>query len=153
MQQLYTTPEASKEIGIPEGTIRSWLTRYPGLFQPDLHIVIEETGRKMWTVAGLDLLRSRKAAGENATPDVANFDAEDLLEALLEQDSQQLARAYYQMLPIRTLQRIKEMRLSPTPKDREIVTNSVRSALNAGTAHLLLPTYQPLLLEGGESEE
>ncbi len=148
MQQLYTTPEASKETGIPEGTIRSWLSRYPGVFQVDIHIVIEETGRKMWTVAGLDLLRSRKTAGENAAPDVANFDADDLLETLLDQDSQQLARTYYQMLPMRTLQRIREMRLNPTPEDREIVANSVRSALNAGTSHLLLPTYQPLLLEG-----
>jgi hypothetical protein len=148
MQQLYTTPEASKETGIPEGTIRSWLSRYPGLFQIDIHVVIEETGRKMWTAAGLDMLRSRKTAGENATPDAANFDAEDLLEALLDQDSEQLARAYYQMLPIRTLQRIREMRLNPTPEDKQIVANSVRSALNAGTSHLLLPTYQPLLLEG-----
>ncbi|MBD2609520.1 MerR family transcriptional regulator [Scytonema hofmannii FACHB-248] len=148
MQQLYTTPEASKETGIPDGTIRSWLTRYPGLFQVGIHIVIEETGRKMWTVAGLDLLRSRKTAGETATPGAANFEAEDLLEALLENDSQQLAIAYYQMLPLRTLQRIKQMRCNPTPEDREIVANSVRSALNAGTSHLLLPTYQPLLLEG-----
>ncbi|GAX46409.1 hypothetical protein NIES4075_74330 [Tolypothrix sp. NIES-4075] len=146
--QLYTTPEASKETGVPEGTIRSWLSRYPGVFQVDVHIIIEDTGRKMWTVAGLELLRSRKTAGENATPGVANFDADDLLEALLEQDSQQLARAYYQMLPLRTLQRIKQMRCNPTAEDRGIVTNSVRSALNAGTSHLLLPTYQPLLLEG-----
>lgn len=150
--QLYTTPEASKETGIPEGTIRSWLSRYTSVFQVDVHIIIEETGRKMWTAAGLELLRSRKNAGENAALDVANSNADDLLETLLDQDSQQLARAYYQLLPIRTLQRIKQMRCNPTPSDREIVTNSVKSALNAGTSHLLLPTYQPLLLEGGDGE-
>lgn len=147
MQQLYTTPEASKETGIPEGTIRSWLSRYSSLFQVGVHIVIEETGRKMWTHAGLELLRSRKNAGENATPDVAEIDADDLLETLLEQDSRALAIAYWQNLPIRTLQRIREMRCNPTPEDKQIVTNSMRSALNAGTSHLLLPTYQPFLLE------
>lgn len=153
MQQLYTTPEASRETGIPEGTIRSWLSRYPGVFQVNIHLIIEESGRKMWTAAGLELLRSRTTAPENATPDAANFDADDLLEALLEQDSQQLAYAYYRLLPQRTLQRIKQMRCNPTPEDREIVTNSVRGAINAGTSHLLLPTYQPLLLEGGDGED
>lgn len=148
MQQLYTTPEASKETGIPEGTIRSWLSRHSGLFQVNVHIVIEESGRKMWTPAGLELLRSRTNAPENATPHIAKYDADDLLEALLEKDSHILARAYWQNLPIRTLQRIKEMRLNPTPEDREVITHSVRSAINAGTSHLLLPTYQPLLLEG-----
>lgn len=151
MQQLYTTPEASKETGIPEGTIRSWLSRHSGLFQVNVHIVIEESGRKMWTALGLELLRSRTSASEDATPHIAKYDADDLLEALLDEDSRTLARAYWQNLPIRTLQRIREMRLNPTPEDRKIVADSVRSAINAGTSHLLLPTYQPLLLNG-ESE-
>lgn len=156
MQQLYTTPEAAKETGIPEGTIRSWLTRYPKVFQANVHLVIEESGRKMWTYAGLELLRNRYSATKNATPDVAENNAEndasDLLETLLEQDATQLARTYWQLLPGRVLHRIKQMRFNPTEEDKKIVTLSLQSAINAGTSHLLLPTYQPFLLEG-ESEQ
>jgi hypothetical protein len=72
---------------------------------------------------------------------------------LLEEDAQRLAREYWRLLPGRVLHRIKRMRDNPTPEDREIVSCSVRAALNAGTEHLLLPTYQPMLLEGGGADE
>ena len=156
MQNLYTTPEASKLTGIPESTIRSWMRRHAEVFQVDVHVAIDEHGQKLWTQAGIELLHSRRAT-KNATDDDAEIDAEsdaaDLLESLLEEDAQQLAREYWRQLPGRTLQRIKQMRDNPTPEDREVVTLSVRAALNAGTEHLLLPTYQPMLLEGGDETE
>ena len=71
--QLYTTPEASKTTGIPEGTIRSWLSRYPEAFQPDIHLAQQE-GKKLWTEAGLELLRQRDAENKakgNAAPETA----------------------------------------------------------------------------------
>jgi DNA-binding transcriptional MerR regulator len=151
MQNLYTTPEAARETGIPESTIRSWLRRHPEVFQFDVHVVSDEHGQKLWTEAGIELLHSRRAT-KSATDDDAEIDAEsdapDLLESLLEEDSQRLANEYYRQLPGRTLRRIKQMRVNPTPKQRQIVELSFRAALNAGTEHLLLPTYQPMLLEG-----
>lgn len=150
MQNLYTTPEASRETGIPESTIRSWMRRHPGVFQIDTHVVVEESGRKLWTEAGLELLRSR--ASENATADDAETDATDLLEELLEGHAQQLAREYWRLLPGRVLHRIRQMQNNPTPEEREIVQTSIRAAINAGTSHLLLPTYQPMLLEGDETD-
>ncbi|MBC1218473.1 hypothetical protein GNF10_17425 [Nostoc sp. UCD121] len=155
-QQLYTTPEAAKATGIPESTIRSWLRRHPEVFQFDVHVVADEHGVKLWTESGIELLHSRRAT-KNATEDDANFDAEsdapDLLESLLEEDSQRLANEYYRQLPGRTLQRIKQMRFNPTPEQRKIVELSFRAAINAGTEHLLLPTYQPMLLEGGDETD
>ncbi|MCC5629075.1 hypothetical protein LC613_13725 [Nostoc sphaeroides CHAB 2801] len=151
MQQLYTTPEAAKLTNIPESTIRSWLRRYPEVFQFDIHVVSDEHGVKLWTEAGIELLNSRRAT-KTATDDDAEIDATDLLETLLEEDAQRLANEYWRLLPGRTLQRIKQMRLNPTPEQRQIVQLSVRAALNAGTEHLLLPTYQPRFLEGGGDE-
>ena len=155
MQNLYTTPEAAKTTGIPESTIRSWLTRNPDVFQFDIHVITDEHKQKLWTEAGIELLQSRRAS-KTATDDDANLDAEsdapDLLESLLEEDAERLANEYWRLLPGRTLQRIKQMRDNPTPEQRQIVQTSVRAAINAGTEHLLLPTYQPRLLEGDETE-
>lgn len=155
MQNLYTTPEAAKATGIPESTIRTWLRRHPEVFQFDIHVVADEHGVKLWTESGIELLNSRRAS-KTATDDDAEFDAEsdapDLLESLLEEDAQRLAQEYWRLLPGRTLQRIKQMRDNPTPEQRQIVQTSVRDALNAGTEHLLLPTYQPLLQEGNETD-
>lgn len=157
MQNLYTTPEASKATGIPESTIRSWLRRHPEVFQFDIHVVSDEHGVKLWTEAGIELLHSRRAAPKNATESDAEFDAEsdapDLLESLLDQDAERLAQEYWRQLPGRTLQRIKQMRDNPTPEQRQIVQLSVRTAINSGTEHLLLPTYQPMLLEGGDETD
>lgn len=156
MQNLYTTPEAAKLTTIPESTIRSWLRRHPEVFQFDIHVVADEHGVKLWTESGIELLHSRRAP-KNATEDDAEFDAEsdapDLLESLLEEDSQRLANEYWRLLPGRTVQRIKQMRDNPTPAQRQTVQTSVRAAVNAGTEHLLLPTYQPKLLEGGDETD
>ncbi|WP_017652149.1 helix-turn-helix domain-containing protein [Fortiea contorta] len=152
MQNLYTTPEASRETGIPESTIRSWLRRHPGVFQIDVHVVVEESGRKMWTDAGIELLRSRNTAPENATDDDAENSADDLLESLLANDANALAHEYWRQFPGRVIHRIRQMRDNPTPQDREIMQTSLRAALAAGTSHLLLPTYQPMLLEGDGEE-
>jgi hypothetical protein len=151
MQNLYTTPEASEITGIKESTIRSWLRRHAELFQFDIHLIQDEHGQKLWTEAGIELLRSRRTAPKNAQSADADFDADDdttLLESLLEHDAQVLAQEYWRLLPGRVLHRIKQMRENPTPEEREIVATSVRAALNAGTTHLLLPVYQPMLLEG-----
>lgn len=147
MSQLYTTPEASKETGIPEGTIRSWLSRHPGVFEVNVHIVIEDSGRKMWTETGLQLLRSR--ASENAAEDVAENDAGiegDILESLLEAGSQSLAMKFFEQLPTRTIARIRRMLTNPTPEEREIVSESIQTAIGAGTNHLL--QSQPRRLPG-----
>jgi hypothetical protein len=155
MQNLYTTPQAAEITGIKEPTIRSWLRRHPEIFQMDIHLVADEHGQKLWTQAGIDLLQSRRAS-KNATADDANSDADDdapdFLESLIETDAQRLALEYWRQLPNRVLRRIKQMREQPTPEERVIVATSVRAALNAGTEHLLLPTYQPMLL-GGEDED
>ena len=150
MSNLYTTPEAAKLTGIPESTIRSWLRRHPQVFQMDVHLVADEHKRKLWTEAGIEVLRSR--ALENATDDDAENDADGLLELLLENDAHQLAREYWRQLPGRVLHRIRQMHQNPTPEDRQIVATSLRAALNAGTSHLLLPVYQPMLLGGGDEE-
>jgi DNA-directed RNA polymerase specialized sigma24 family protein len=156
MQNLFTTPDAARLTGIPESTIRSWMRRHPEVFQVDVHVAIDEHGQKLWTDAGIEMLRAHRAS-KTATDDDANFDAEfdapDLLESLLEEDAQRLANEYWRLLPGRTLQRIKQMRDNPTPEQRQIVQLSVRAALNAGTEHLLLPSYQPMLLEGGDETE
>lgn len=156
MQNLYTTPEAARETGIPESTIRSWLRRHPEVFQFEVHVVADEHGQKLWTEAGIALLHTRRAT-KNATDDDAEINAEsdapDLLEALLDRDSQQLAEQYWRLLAGRTVQRIKKMRDNPTPRERQIVETSVSAALKAGTEHLLLPTYQPMLLEGGDETD
>ena len=156
MQNLYTTPEAAKLTTIPESTIRSWLRRHPEVFQFEVHVVSDEHGQKLWTQAGIELLHSRRAT-KTATDDDAEIDAEsdapDLLESLLDSDAQRLANEYWRQLPGRTLQRIKQMRDNPTPEQRQIVELSVSAALNSGTEHLLLPTYQPRFLEGADETD
>lgn len=137
---LYTTPEASKETGIPEGTIRSWLSRHPGVFEIGNHIIVEDSGRKLWTEAGLQLLRNR--ATENAAENAAETDAamgidDDILEPLLQAGEERLAMKFFQLLPERTLARIRRMLINPTQEEREIVHQSTQAAIAAGTQHLL----------------
>ena len=72
MQQLYTNVEAASLLGIPDATIRSWLSRYPEAFQIGTHL-IEEGKKKLWTEQGLELLRQR--AAENAAKDAVTSDA------------------------------------------------------------------------------
>lgn len=150
MSNLYTTPEAAKLTGIPENTIRSWMRRHPDVFHTDLHVIIEQSGRKLWTDAGIELLQSRNASIPALEVD-AETDADNLLELILDHDASQLAREYWRQLPARVLHRIKQMKTNPTPEDRELVQASFRAAITAGTHNLLLPTYQPIL--EGDSEE
>jgi hypothetical protein len=149
-QRLYTTPEASKETGIAEGTIRSWLSRHAGVFEIDRHVVIDESGRKLWTEEGLNLLRSRSGSGdksaENATATAAKSDSftspQDFLEEVLEDSATQLALRFYQELPSRTLQRIQQMMQNPTQEEKELIKTSVQSALAIGRLQLLQPLQQ-----------
>jgi hypothetical protein len=155
MQKLYTTPEAAKVTGIPESTIRSWMRRHPEVFQLDIHVIAEESGRKLWTEAGIELLRSRIApdfAPDNSAELDAENSANELLEALLEHDARVLAVEYWRQLPGRVLHRIKLMQQNPTPEDRQIVQTAKQAALNTGTSHLLLPIYRPMLLRGGDEQ-
>ncbi len=153
MQQLYTTPEAAKLLGIPEGTIRSWLSRDVGIFEIDKHLIIQENGRKVWTEEGIKLLGSRSAttpATENATPIAANSDSKsdafvsphDFLEEVLDDSATQLALRFYQELPNRTLQRIQQMMQNPSKEERELVKTSVQTALAMGRLQLLQPLQQ-----------
>lgn len=150
--QLYTTPEAAKETGIPESTIRSWLRRHPGVFLIDTHIIIDENGVKLWTAAGIELLKSRTAP-KNAPSDNAEISADNFLELLLDNDSEQLAREYWRQLPGRVLHRIRQMQNNPSPEDNELIRLSIGSAITSGTSHLILPRYEPILLgEGDETD-
>lgn len=153
MDELLTTKQVSEQLQIPASTIRSWLTRYPQLFQLEVHLVKDSSGRNLWTKEGVDLLRNRKNADDNAAPAAADHAAEDLLEAVLDRDSDILASRYYERLPLVTLQKIKNWRLNPTPEQRQIVTASVQNALTVGTQHLLLPDYEPRFLPGGNDAE
>lgn len=149
MQQLYTTPEAAKLLGIPEGTIRSWLSRDVGVFEIDKHLIIEPNKRKVWTEEGINLLRSRVVADqptENAIPSAAKTDAfispQDFLEEVLEDSATELALRFYQELPGRTLQRIRGMMQNPSDREKEIVHNSVQTAIAMGRLQLLQPLQQ-----------
>ncbi|MFK0735225.1 MAG: hypothetical protein ACIWVG_29510 [Gloeotrichia echinulata HAB0833] len=156
-QTLYTTPQAAKETGIPEGTIRSWLSRYPGLFVSDVHIIIEESGRKMWTREGIELLRSRSdsegisrsSETENATETDATFNASsEILEPLLDEASTQLALEFFRQLPTRTATRIRAMINSPTPEERVLVSESMKGAIATGVTYLLPQNSETRRLAG-----
>lgn len=153
MQQLYTTPEAAKLMGIPEGTIRSWLSRDVGVFEVGRHVIIQDNGRKVWTEEGIKLLGSRGAtdkAAENATADAASSDPksdafispQDFLEELLEDSSTELALRFFDQLPDRTLQRIQRMMQNPTQEEKQIVNNSFQTAIATGRLQLLQPLQQ-----------
>lgn len=136
----YTTPEAAKLIGVSQNTIRSWMSRYPGYFIQDVHFQIEETGRKLWLEEGIEFL---KTCPPTATDDVTQEtepDSSDALEPLLEAASNQLAYQFWKELPMRTLQRIQQMRMNPTPEEKELMQQSAREALAIGTFELA-PTY------------
>jgi hypothetical protein len=141
---LHTTPEASKLTGIPESTIRSWLSRHSQAFEIGIHLIIEDSGRKMWTDAGIELLRSR--ATQNATVNVADSDAVDVLDELLDHDSEILADEYYRQLPGRLLSKIRGRKQAQHASYR----TAVATVVEQGSDHLLLKPYQPLLLGGAD---
>lgn len=143
--ETYTTQQAAEITGIPIGTIRSWMSRCPGLFKQDIHFVIEDSGRKMWTQAGIEFLKTRptkpieQLSSDDIEPDTEpDFSA--FLEPILEATSKQLAYQFWKELPIRTLQRIQQMRIAPTEEERELMQQSVDGALRIGTFELA-PTY------------
>jgi hypothetical protein len=139
--ETYTTQQAAEITGIPIGTIRSWMSRCPGLFKQGMHFVIEDSGRKMWTPTGIEFLKTRPAtrSTEQQTNDSeADFSA--FLEPILEGASKRLAYQFWQELPVRTLQRIQQMRTAPTEEERELMQQSVDDALRIGTFELS-PTY------------
>lgn len=135
----YTTTEAAKITGIPENTIRSWMSRKPGLFTENLHYTIEESGQKMWTDAGVEFLKTR--ASTNTEP------TQNILEPLLNEAADYYAQRFWEELPARILTRIQQMRTNPTPEEQELMQQSVRTALSIGTFELL-PQYIKGLPDG-----
>lgn len=143
----YTTPEAAKLLNVSQNTIRSWMSRYPGYFVQDVHFLIEETGRKLWTEAGVEFL---KTCPPTATADAVDEESDAgnaMLEPLLEEASKQLAMRFWQELPMRVLQRIHRMRSQPTPEEMEVMQQSVNEAIKIGTFQLL-PNYIKGLPDG-----
>lgn len=143
--KLYTTSEASEKTGIPQGTIRSWLTRHSELFQVETHVQIDEHGRKLWTPEGIKLLLKRKdSSAEEVSEEVKITENNHLLEKLLETGAEQLAIIFFEQLPRRTVERIGGMLNNPTPEEKEMIEGSVNRALNSGVNYLA-----PKACEGG----
>ena len=133
-QTLYTTPQAAEKTEIPEGTIRSWLSRYPGLFVENIHIVIELSGRKLWTEKGLELLRNRKGEGdatENAAPTDSFTDAteNEILEPMLDTASRKLAVRFFQLLPSRVANEIRAMVSNPESEGGRLAQEAMQTAM------------------------
>lgn len=140
----YTTPEAAEVTGIPEGTIRSWMSRHPGKFIENLHFVIEPDGRKLWTSTGVEFLKTRPiSATEDASPE-----ADTLIETLLDDAANYYAQRFWQELPTRVVRRIQQMRTNPTEAEKTLIEQSTQNALSIGTFSLL-PNY--MRLSDGES--
>jgi hypothetical protein len=148
-QTLYTTPQAAEKTEIPEGTIRSWLSRYPGLFVENIHIVIESSGRKLWTEKGLELLRNRKGEGETATESAAPTDSftdaaeGEILEPMLDITSRKLAVRFFQLLPSRVANEIRAMVNNPETEGGKLAQEAMRTAI-AGGVLLQLPESRRL---------
>lgn len=140
----YTTTEAAEVTGIPEGTIRSWMSRHPGKFVENLHFVIEADGRKLWTSNGVEFLKTRPI---NVTED-APGEADTLIEALLDEAAGYYANRFFQELPTRVIRRIQQMRTNPTEAEKTLIEQSTQKALSIGTFSLL-PNY--MRLPDGES--
>ncbi|MEM9922521.1 MAG: hypothetical protein AAF915_01985 [Cyanobacteria bacterium P01_D01_bin.50] len=131
--KLFSTKEAAEKTGIPQNTIRTWLSRHSDYFELQTHVVIDEHGRKLWTEEGLKHLVKRKE-GDNysAVEDIESLVLDELLEAA----STKLAIAFFDRLPSRTLQRIQRMLSSPTQEESEMITASINAAINSGTSYL-----------------
>lgn len=133
----YTTPEAAEKTGIPQGTIRSWLTRYPELFQIGVHIEVDEHNRKLWTQEGIKQLLKRRDAGGEENLNEVDFDEKNyLLEKLLEAGAEQMAIRFFDLLPLRTVERISQMLSNPTPEEKERIKQSVMNAVDSGVNYL-----------------
>lgn len=135
--KLYTTAEVSEKTGIPQGTIRSWLTRHPELFQVNEHVQIDEHGRKLWTPEGIkQLLKRKDSSTEEQSEEVEITENNYLLEKLLEAGAEQLATIFFEQLPKKTVERISRMLSNPTPEEKELINSSVNRALNSGVNYL-----------------
>lgn len=169
-QQVYTTPEAARETGIPEGTIRCWLSRHGECFEVGKHIV-EQHGKRLWTQEGLQLLKTR--ATENAVLSAANTDAGAvdfaldstasinadgkalhvaMLDSFIEQTAKELAATFWQQLPARTLQHIQRMMNAPLPQEREVVQQSMQQVMQLlprpqSGKHIALPEAEEIAEE------
>ena len=164
MQQLYTSAEAARLIGVSDGTVRSWLSRHSECFEVGKHIV-EQDGKRLWTEEGLQLLRTRArenaascdassdaGAVENAASHDASFNADGkalhvaMLDSFVEQTAQELATTFWKELPSRTLQHIQRMMHSPKPQEREIVLMSMQQVMEllpgSQGKHMALPQAQ-----------
>lgn len=148
---VFTTPEVSQLTGIKEGTIRSWLSRYPEVFILGTHIIKDENGKNLWTEAGLQLLKSRNNP-EQATVDSDKQSAIDqFVDELLERDSEFIVQQYLLRLPSRVHQKLQQVRCNPTDKHKEAVTVAV-NAIVTSTPTYLLPEYEPMLLGGSDEQ-
>ncbi|NJN13663.1 MAG: hypothetical protein HC815_39550 [Richelia sp. RM1_1_1] len=139
----YTTSEASQKTGIPEGTIRSWLVRHPELFQVDVHVKIDQNGRKLWTNEGINQLLAKKNPNPSEslpsveTGEESTEEYQTVLEELLEAGAERLAYRYFELLPYRLILRIQRMLSNPTPEEKTLIGDSVKNALGSGVGYLL----------------
>lgn len=139
MEKTYTTKEASELTGIPLNTIRSWMSRHAGMFLEGEHYIIEASGRKLWTAKGIEFLKTKPPSNSN-TENTETSNYSDVIEPILELASKHLAYEFWKQLPVRTLQRIQQMRVNPTDEERELMQQSAREALSIGTFEIL-PSY------------
>ncbi|MBW4667211.1 MAG: hypothetical protein KME60_07150 [Cyanomargarita calcarea GSE-NOS-MK-12-04C] len=133
---LFTTPQVAEAIGVAEGTVRSWLSRYT-CFIENHHYIKEKNGRTLWLEAGVEFLKSR--ATEFAAPKVAESVApgEEIIEPLLDATAQKLAYLYFRKLPQRTVERIQQMLHNPTQEDKEVLQQAMQQSIQAGSSHLI----------------
>ncbi|AKG21261.1 helix-turn-helix domain-containing protein [Calothrix sp. 336/3] len=135
-KSVLTTPQVAEAIGVAEGTVRSWLSRYT-CFVEGHHYIKEESGRTLWLEAGVEFLKTRATdfATENATETVAP--GEEIIEPLLEATSEALAYLFLEKLPERTVQKIKQMLHNPTDKDKEVLEVAKQKSIQSGASYLI----------------
>ena len=137
MSTVYTTPQAAEVTGVNVKTLRSWLTRYPEVFRLDVHVVIDENGRKLWTEEGIERIRQHQSgesfseSSEDAELDAGEY-YDQLLEPLLEVATQQLAYKFLEKLPQRVLLRVRQIVTNPTEEDKEALAIARAKTLHQG---------------------
>lgn len=137
MNQLYTTPQASELTGVNVKTLRTWLVRYPEVFRLDVHLIIDENGRKLWTEEGIERIRQHQAgesfseSPEDSEPDAGEY-YDQLIEPLLEIAAEQLAHKFLKKLPQRVLLRVRQIVTNPTEEDKEALAQARANTLQSG---------------------
>lgn len=127
MNELLKTSEVADRLGLKEGTIRAWLTRYPEVFKEgDHHLHLDN--KRFWTPAGVELLRSRvtqdvapsvtlQATAEGANPSPGSQPGLDAkLEPLAEAIAYQVIE---ERLPLLVNQAIDRILSNPTDLDNQ----------------------------------